>query len=357
MWYHYNGDSMNDSVIVTINNEKDIAKIDSNTKFINIGIDSISKSGIDYFLDNGKDYLYSDSINNINGFIYTEYDTFKHGEDVISKIIDKVPSNLNTNIEKVRYLYISLGRMVSAEINVMEKKNEIISFENTSIINNIWGALKNKKVNDISCSKIFMYLCLKLGIKSELVNSSIKEDIGNKIYLEDNNYIVVNLYKDLPNIQGRFMTKYFDKYNNDKEIDKKVCYIDKDYTNIYLDDELKKIDYLDSNVVEKILSVIEKYINIRRIGPLELSEICKNVFRDYLPNYNVKISNFYVNDDGIKKHFIVINYGDKYYSYNYNKNSFMSVSYKEIYNDIESNIIGLYDNEEFVLNNELLVGD
>ena len=334
------------SIIVNINSAKDIEKINNDTKYINISIDNVDIDVIDYFLVNGKDYLYSDSINNINGFIYVDYDMFMSSEKVIDNIIDRMPSNLNI-MEKIRYVYIYLGKILSSDINTLEDKNEVISFSNISTINNIWGSINKGKTNDITISKIFMYILNRIGIKSELINSSVNS-IGNKIYLEDNKFIVVNLFNDLAYIQGGFCFRYFDKYNSDKKIDKKLGYINDEYTDYYLDKTLSDIDLLDSSVVEIVLSITEKIINIESIGTLELSKIYRDIFDKYLPNYDVRINNFYVIDNSNKKHFIVINYGEEYYSYNYNKKCFMKVKYEDIYKNLENHLIGIYSDENFI---------
>ena len=334
------------SIIVNINSIKDIEKINKDTKYINISIDNVDIDVIDYFLVNGKDYLYSDSINNINGYIYVDYDMFVGSEKVINNVIDSMPSNLS-NIEKIRYVYIYLGKILSSDINTIEDKNEVISFSNISTINNIWGSINRGKTNDITVSKIFMYILNRIGIKSELINSSVN-CIGNKIYLEDNKFIVVNLFNDLAYIQGGFCLRFFDKYNSDKRIDKKLGYISDEYTDYYLNKTLSDIDLLESNVVEIILSLTEKIIDIDSIGTLELSKIYGDIFDKYLPNYDVRINNFYVVDSSNKKHFIVINYGEEYYSYNYNKKCFMKVKYEDIYKNLENHLIGLYNDENFI---------
>ena len=192
-----------------------------------------------------------------------------------------------------------------------------------------------------------MYILNRIGIKSELINSSVNS-IGNKVYLEDNKFIVVNLFNDLAYIQGGFCLRYFDKYNSDKKIDKKLGYIIDEYTDYYLDKTLSNIDLLDNNAVEIILSLTEKIIDIDNIGTLELSKIYRDIFDKYLSNYDVRINNFYVVDSSNKKHFIVINYGEEYYSYNYNKKCFMKVKYEDIYKNLENHLIGLYNDENFI---------
>jgi len=347
--YTYNGDNMDrGDIIINIKNMDDVKNINDNTKYINLCLDKINIDVIDYFLLNGKDYLYSDSFNDKNGYIYTNYDMFKDGEALISKIINDMPNDLS-DIEKLRYIYIYLGKILCSDINVMDDKNEDISFNNISNINNIWSAISGRKVSDVIISKIFMYICFRCGFKCELVSTNIKGNLANKVYV-DNNFLVVDLYSDLHNIQGGFATKYFDKYNDNKDIDMKICYIKDDYMDVYLDNILKNIDYNSENAFEDILYLTSNIINVSNIGTLELCKIYKSIFDKYMPLKSVKVNNLFVcGNSNIKSHFTLFNYNDNYYSFNYNKGIFMSLDYNVLYNNIKNNVIGIYENEEFEL--------
>lgn len=335
----------NTDVIVSVNTIDDIKNVTGNTKYVNISIDSYDENVINYFLENGSHYSYSDSISGNNGFIYATYDMFKKGEKIINNIIDNMPFNLN-DIEKVRYLYVSLGKILSQDINTMDNKNEKISFSDISTINNIWGSILSGKTTSACVSKIFMYLCSRIGIKSELISSNINGNVGNKVYVNDT-FLILDLYSDLYNVQGNFSTKYFDKYNDNVKLDEKIFYVNNNYTNNLIDEELKEIDYTDEMLLEKILRVLERYLDINSIGVVELSKLCKDIFDKYCPNYDIRISNlFLIENMGGREHFIVINYNDSFYSYNYNKKCFVSVDYNTIYNNIKNNKIGVYDNEK-----------
>ena len=73
-------------VIVSINSMKDIENITDNTKYINLSINNVDVNVIDYFLLHGQNYMYTDTIDNKNGFIYANYDMFKSGETIIDNI-------------------------------------------------------------------------------------------------------------------------------------------------------------------------------------------------------------------------------------------------------------------------------
>ena len=81
--------------------------------------------------------------------------------------------------------------------------------------------------------------------------------------------------------------------------------------------------------------------------PIELGVIYDLIFQKYCPNYNISINNLFIN--GIydnKEHFILISNNNKYYSYNYNRTSFVELSYDEIIKNIENKKIGIYLNEK-----------
>lgn len=344
----------NTSVIVNVNTMDDIKNINDNTKYINIGIDIFNSDVINYFLENGGNYSYTDSIEGKNGFIYATYDMFKKSETIISNIIRDMSNDLN-NLEKVRYLYVRLGKLLSIDINTMDNKNEMISFSHVSIINNIWGSLSSGKTTSTCISKLFMYLCSRIGIKSELISNSISGNIGNKVYI-DNYYLIIDLYNDLYNIQGKFKTKHFDKYNDNIKLDNRVLYIDKGYTDDIIDLELDGFDYTKDNMLEVILDVINRNIVIDEVGSVELSMICDSIFKNYCSNYDIRINNLFLIDNIYNKnHFIVISYNDVCYSYNYKKRCFIKVDYNIIKEYIKSNKVGLYEDECFNLGESRLV--
>ena len=96
---------------------------------------------------------------------------------------------------------------------MVNDKNEVISFMMVGYLNNIWSSLYYKKVTNLSIVKLFVYLCSKINIKCDIVSNSISGNLANKVYI-GNSFLVVDLFKDLANIKGNFMTEYFDKYNS-----------------------------------------------------------------------------------------------------------------------------------------------
>ena len=332
-----------ESIIITINRYEDLEKIDDNIKYINLNIKNIDKKIIEFLKENGKNYYYSDSINNKDGYIYVDYNTFIIGNNVIDKIISNIPSNLS-KLEISKYLYISIGKLISYDINIIPDKNEIINYSNLNTINNIWGALSNLKATNQSYCKLYLYLCSLFNIDCEIITINNMGVLANKLTI-DNNTLIVELTADIPFIQAGYKTKYFSDYNDDIEIDRKINYILDNYNEIKLEKILKNND----NNMLNILSNIQTILNISNMEPISLEVILTMIFSKYYSNMNIKINNFYINNKNNKKHFIVITHKDNYYSYNYNKNTFIEISEKNLYDNLESEKIGIYQKENISL--------
>ena len=146
------------SLMLTISTIKDIDKIKENTKYINIDITNYNHDVITYFLQNGKNYLYSETIDNNKGYSYVSYEDFNKAETIINLIYADMPNNLN-KLETARYLYTQIAKYVFFDINIIPEKNETYNFLLTSSINNLWGSLSLGRVTNSSIPKIYYYLC------------------------------------------------------------------------------------------------------------------------------------------------------------------------------------------------------
>lgn len=328
------------SLIVSVSTMKDIDKINKDTKYINIDITNPNYDVINYFINNGENYLYSDITNKTNGYNYVKYEEFLKAENIIDIIYANMPNNLN-KIELAKYLYISLGKCLSTSINANSEKTELYNLPLITNINNIWGSLSNGITTNLSCSRIYYYLCRRLDIECTI----IEEDTYSNVKLKINNKVLItNLYEDIPYIQSNMQTRYFSTYNDDIDLDKKIKYIKTKYNDYYIDKALKDIDYLEEDCIWKILSKTQKILKIDIINPSELSIIYKYIFDKYCPNYNIKINNLYLNERE-KKHFIMISYNESHYSYNYKKKTFVEVTEEDIISNLEIGKIGLYKQE------------
>lgn len=330
------------SLVVSVSNISDLDKINEGTKYINLDISNCSYEVITYFINNGMNYLYSEIIDDNRGYIYVNHAEFVRAETIIEMIFVNMKKNLS-KLEIARYLYISIAKLVSYDINILEDKNESYDLSLISNINNLWGSLSIGRVNDISASKLYYYLCRRMGIDINIeINYKTKEAL-NKLII-DNQVLMVDLYQDIPYIEANMQTRYFATYNNELELDKKISYIKNKYNDYYLDKSLKNIDYMKEDCLKDILLITEKVINLEIIKPVELSIIYQDIFDKYCPNYDIKINNLYLNNQN-KNHFIMISYNNIHYSYNYKKKGFIKINNQDIINNINEGKICLYQNE------------
>lgn len=335
----------NKSLVVHIYKLSDIDKITANTKYINIDITNCNDMVLSYFKKNGNNYLYSEIINGIPGYIYVNYEEFIQAENIIDMIYLNMPKDLS-GIEIARYLYISIGKLVSFDINLSIEKSDFYNLNLISNTNNLWGGLCLNSVNDISVSKIYYYLCRRLDIDISFETSLHNNNFFNKLNI-DNQILYINLFKDIPYIQSLMKTKYFGTYNDDINMDKKIKYLKNNYNDYYLDKMLKKIDCQREDFLKDILSAIGSVVNVDMIKSTELSVIYKYIFLKYYPNYDIKINNLYLNNKN-KNHFIIISYNDLHYSYNYRKKTFVKITEIDLLDNLKREKICLYQNELLV---------
>ena len=334
------------SLVVAVSTMKDIEKIKKDTKYINIDITNCTHDVIEYFMNKGQKYLYSEIINNVPGYIYVNYEDFYKAENIITKIYLNMPNDLN-KLETARYLYTSLAKYVFFDINIDPSKNETYSFSLTNSINNLWGSLSVGRVTDISIAKIYYYICKRLDLDISLEINEDTKEAYNKLII-DNLVMNVDLFIDIPYIQVSMKTKNFTPYNDDLELDKKIKYIKTKYTNTLIDKSLKNIDYTKENCIRDILNKTQNILDIDNIKPVELSIIYEYLFNKYCPNYNVKINNLYLNNQE-KNHFIMISYNNDHYSYNYKEKTFIKVNDYDLIDNLKTGKIGLYL-DEFIPN-------
>lgn len=333
-------------LVLTIHNMDDIELLKKNdkTEYINIDLDSPNREVINYLKENGQKYYYADTINSLNGYIYVDYNTFIKGEEIIDTIISVIPQELN-EVEMCKYLYKSIGRIISYDINTMYYKNELFDFNKLNTINNLWGSLANLKGTNTSYTKIFYYLCRILGLNNKIICINEQGYLANKIETKENTFIT-DITKDIPFIQAKFQMRHFGNYNDDIDMDKKIKYIKDDYSDIKLANKLKKINFNKEDILENMLDIIENIININDTGPIELGTILNIIFQKYCSSNHITINNLYTIDiHNNQEHFILISDKDNYYSYNYRMNKFLPISRVDLERNIKNKKIGIYLNE------------
>lgn len=326
---------------------EDIEKLkkNENAKYINLNITEPNMEVIYYLLENGQEYSYSDMLDEKNGYIYVSFDIFKESELIILDIIESIPTNLN-KLEIARYLYTTLGKIMGYDINILPDKNETFNLNLINTINNIWGSLYNLKGTNVSFTKIYLYLCRIMKIDCKLMTTSNVGYFKNILNIDGKN-IITDITQDIPYIQGSFKTQYFLGYNDNLDFDKKVKYVKDDYSDKKIEQALKNINYNNEHIIKEILLKTQSIISANNIKPIELGIIYDLIFQKYCPNFNISINNLFINNTyNTKEHFILISCNNKYYSYNYNKSSFVELSYDEIMKNIEDKKIGIYLNEQ-----------
>lgn len=339
---------------MNITNMADIKKLEKNKdiKYLNIDIMHPNLEVIYYLIDHGKNYSYSDLIEDKLGYIYVSYDIFKQSQLFILDIINHVPATLN-ELEIARYLYITIGKNLGYDINILPDKNETFDLKNISIINNLWGSINLTKGTNSSFCKLYLYLCRLMNIDCNLIITSQIGYLKNILTINNTN-IIVDITQDIPYIQAGFKTKNFIGYNDNLEIDKKISYIKEDYNENLIEQNLKQLNYNKEDIFQTILLKTQNIIHVENIKPIELAMIYEIIFNKYCPNYEITINNLYINNSYHKEHFILITNHKKYYSYNYTRNSFVEIPKEELTKNIESKRIGMYLNEKipFLLSQE-----
>ena len=331
-------------IIMDINSMEDIKilKKTPSVKYINLSLTSPNLEVIYYLLEHGENYSYSEQIDDKRGYIYVPFEIFKKSQNFILDVINNIPENLN-KIEVARYFYITIGKNIGYDINTFSEKNETFSLEKINTINNIWGSIYHTKGTNKSFTKLYLYLCRIMRIDCTITET--EDNYLKNILTINNRKIETDITKDIPYIQASFKTKYFTGYDDNLELDKKICYIKDEYSEVKINEVLKNIDYNNKDLFNIILLATSKIININDLKPTELGIIYEYIFKKYCPNYEIKINNLYIVNENNKEHFILINYNNKAYSYNYYKNSFIEMPIDEILTNIDEQKIGIYQNE------------
>ena len=196
-------------------------------------------------------------------------------------ILKKIPEGLS-DLEKARFVYLELGKMVSF--------NEEYWFGNNKIKNKIYKSqtkiedlkdIKNNKIICVSLSNLYNYMMGRIGIKA--VQAHDVND-SRHVYSEfeiDGKRYKADLQKDLHFIQTKRRTWEFgeidvlvaDSEVNTEEIEKidaKIGYSyqgEKNFRRLIakIENEIKKVDELDKKM-NIILNKISEYEDISKMG-------------------------------------------------------------------------------------------
>ena len=313
-------------------------------KYINLDIMNPCLEVIYYLLENGGNYSYSDLSEDIKGYIYVSYDIFKQSQNFILDVIKNIPVSLS-ELEIARFLYITIGKNIGYDINILPDKNETFNLQNISTINNLWGSLYYGKGTNHALSKLYLFLCRIMNINCKIMTTSQLGYQKNIITIK-NRELTTDITQDIPFIQANFKTKNFTGYNDNLLLDKKIAYLSDDYNDNKLEKVLSNLDYSSKNIFQTILNETANIIQAINLKPIELKIIFEEVFNKYCPNDKITMNNLYINNNNKKEHFLLINFSQKYYSFNYTRNSFVEIPKEELIKNLENKKIGLYLNEK-----------
>ena len=339
---------MKDSSQIRINIKTmdDIKQLKNNPaiKYINLDIMNPNLEVIYYLLEHGEKYSYSDLSEEIKGYIYVSYDIFKQSQLFILDIINSIPTSLS-ELEIARFLYITIGKNISYDINILPDKNETFNLQNISTINNLWGSLYYGKGTNHSLSKLYLFLCRIMKINCKITTTG-QLGYQKNILTIKNRELITDITQDIPFIQANFKTKNFTGYNDNLILDKKIAYILDDYSDNKLEKILSNLDYSKENIFSLILNDTADTIGASNLKPIELKIIFEEVFNKYCSNEKITMNNLYINNNNKKEHFLLINFSQKHYSFNYTRNSFVEIPKEELIKNLENKKIGLYLNEK-----------
>ena len=204
--------------------------------------------------------------------------------NIAERILKKIPEGLS-DLEKARFVYLELGKMVSF--------NEEYWFGNSKIKNKIYKSqtkiedlkdIKNNKIICVSLSNLYNYMMGRIGIKA--VQAHDVND-SRHVYSEfeiDGKRYKADLQKDLHFIQTKRRTWEFgeidvsvaDSEVNTEEIEKidaKIGYSyqgEKNFRRLItnIENEIKKVDELD----KKMNIILNKISEYEDISKMEYSE-------------------------------------------------------------------------------------
>lgn len=204
----------------------------------------------------------------------------------LDDFIKSMPSDLNSIIEKVRYLYLELGK---SSFYDPEYKYFMFGEEEEYTI---YTNKPYRNPNIIVCTtlaKQFVGLLTKAGIKAELVHDDDHYLVG--FYDEDNMYHLADITNDLKNIQFGCRTTNFAMDTIDEnqleEIDMKLGYISeaRSYSDDYwyvVRDTLQNSELGQKKKLEIALNNLQKFGDIskprRYRNFFYISEICSVLF-------------------------------------------------------------------------------
>ena len=185
----------------------------------------------------------------------------KIGQNIIPSInfiMSSIPEN-TTDLEKVRYIYINLGKLFSYDYRVIA--DESVISEPIDYANNEIGRYKTcYQISEILMTLINGLIpnCQAKIIERKISGRSFnKEHVATEVTFSDGLKIILDLTLDLANIQGGLKTKEFGFTTNSAgdydiislrecaQMDKKLGFIVDKYTDDYINEFIEQLAQID----------------------------------------------------------------------------------------------------------------
>lgn len=260
--------------------------------------------------------------------------------NLIEEIIDKIPDNINTDLEKAFYIYIKTCEMFSFDErldNVPFWFNISILYQNVDIRN-----INNMNIVCTAWAKIYKDLLKEIGIDAKIINTcrhrGVSFNIDESIIYAD---ATIDKYMDLSRVKHKEKVNRFytidDIHHSEipckkknKEFDEKL---DQIYTKLnYLEDNTELIDSLKEKIkvfpsLSKKIDYIICKIDLTTYSVMEDAYYFREILKKCLDEdyYNVKNTFLKrVNDDGTVSMLYLLLVNDnstcKYYMFDRLKN-------------------------------------
>ncbi len=192
----------------------------------------------------------------------------------LSYIASSMPDDA-TELEKIRYIYINLGKLFSYDYRIIV--DESVVEKELDYYNNVIERYQTcYQISEVLASLIngLVPTCKAKLIERKINGRSFnKEHVAVEVILSDGLKLILDLTLDLANIQGGLKTKEFGFSTNElgeydiislkecAQMDKKLGFIVDKYTDDYIDEfleELSKTDFSNMSSREKLEYKINK---------------------------------------------------------------------------------------------------
>jgi len=317
-----------------------------------------------------KDNKYGEHVN-FSGFIKAE----KIFEDIVSGINESW-----TELEKFKYIYNALGKIVSYDINVLDKNEDRASYDQANIIaRNPFSSIVTGQGVCAGYADMYMYVCKKAGLSCKTESSSGHR--YNIIEYQNAEGDIVSSYCDLTwdakNIKGNLKCKNFGKSKKTflghenlqcqdavdipvelvEDIDNKIGY---NYMNKRYLDVVKEALQMDGteNKVKFLLENVMKVQDVSSMNNHEVVDFARMILVNCeISNKDTGVSNAFIRKDAkydkdVRDILWVKDRDDKenerylYYTFNAQQQSFKELDYDVVEELLSAGMLEFYKGQK-----------